>query len=218
MDNSVTRNKILKKISGALQATSVPMPFPEVAAEDQSVFHAQPDDLAEIFASEFIKLGGKFNYCENELEMMQVLVSMADAHGWQHVHCNETFFVNLCAENNLSFVKTGEHFQEMEASITCCELAIARLGSLSISSASGSGRVLNVYCPVHICVVYANQVVWDIADATASIQAKYGEQLPSMINIATGPSRTADIEKTLVVGVHGPKEVYVMYIDKNCPY
>jgi L-lactate dehydrogenase complex protein LldG len=218
MDNSVTRNKILKKITTALQATSVPMPFPEVAAEIKSVFHAQPNDLAEIFASEFIKLGGKFNYCENELELMQNLIALADANAWQHIHCNETFLVDLCTESNLPFVKTGDQFQQMEASLTSCELAIARLGSLSISSASGSGRVLNVYCPVHICVVYASQVVWDIADATASIQAKYGEQLPSMINIATGPSRTADIEKTLVVGVHGPKEVYVMYIDKDCPY
>ena len=36
-----------------------------------------------------------------------------------------------------------------------------------------------------------------------------------MLSLTTGPSRTADIEKTLVVGVHGPKEVYVFLVDKN---
>jgi L-lactate dehydrogenase complex protein LldG len=42
---------------------------------------------------------------------------------------------------------------------------------------------------------------------------KYGQQLPSVISLATGPSRTADIEKTLVVGVHGPKEVYLFLVE-----
>ena len=45
------------------------------------------------------------------------------------------------------------------------------------------------------------------------MQEKYKNNLPSLITFATGPSRTADIEKTLVVGVHGPKEVYVFLID-----
>jgi len=43
---------------------------------------------------------------------------------------------------------------------------------------------------------------------------KYNGNMPSMISIATGPSRTADIEKTLVLGAHGPKEVYVFFIDQ----
>ena len=42
---------------------------------------------------------------------------------------------------------------------------------------------------------------------------KYGNNIPSLITFATGPSRTADIEKTLVVGVHGPKEVYLFLVE-----
>jgi L-lactate dehydrogenase complex protein LldG len=45
------------------------------------------------------------------------------------------------------------------------------------------------------------------------LQKKYRDKLPSQISFATGPSRTADIEKTLVVGVHGPKEVYCFLLD-----
>jgi L-lactate dehydrogenase complex protein LldG len=44
---------------------------------------------------------------------------------------------------------------------------------------------------------------------------KYNSNLPSMISIASGPSRTADIEKTLVLGAHGPKEVYLFFIDQH---
>jgi len=47
------------------------------------------------------------------------------------------------------------------------------------------------------------------------LKDKYQEQIPSLITLATGPSRTADIEKTLVVGVHGPKEVFCFIIDKT---
>ena len=52
-----------------------------------------------------------------------------------------------------------------------------------------------------------------IKDALLRVKEKYGEKLPSLITFATGPSRTADIEKTLVVGVHGPKEVYCFLVD-----
>jgi L-lactate dehydrogenase complex protein LldG len=218
MQNQETRNQILKKITASLQGAKVKMPFPEVEQQKQSVFLEAPEDATEIFASEFIKLGGKFIYCENEAEMVQQLIGLADTKSWQHVHCNEGYFINYFADYQLAFTKTGFKYHDMEAAITSCEMAIARLGSLLISSASDSGRILNVYCPIHICIVYANQIVWDIADATAAMQKKYGSHLPSMLNLATGPSRTADIEKTLVVGVHGPKEVYVMYIDKTAPY
>jgi L-lactate dehydrogenase complex protein LldG len=56
-------------------------------------------------------------------------------------------------------------------------------------------------------------LVFDISDSLAAFKAE-SDALPSMISYATGPSRTADIEKTLVVGVHGPKEVYCFLVDK----
>jgi L-lactate dehydrogenase complex protein LldG len=60
---------------------------------------------------------------------------------------------------------------------------------------------------------YIDQVYYDIADGLKALKKKYGGNMPSMINLATGPSRTADIEKTLVVGVHGPAEVYCILVN-----
>ncbi len=59
-----------------------------------------------------------------------------------------------------------------------------------------------------------DQLVFDLSDGLRMLSDKYGKNMPSMVNIATGPSRTADIEKTLVLGAHGPKEVYVFLLDK----
>ena len=83
-----------------------------------------------------------------------------------------------------------------------------------MSSAQQSGRTTSVYAPIHICIAYTDQLVYDIAGGLQELRIAYGQSLPSLITLATGPSRTADIEKTLVVGVHGPKEVFCFLIDR----
>jgi L-lactate dehydrogenase complex protein LldG len=55
--------------------------------------------------------------------------------------------------------------------------------------------------------------VYDIKEGLLQLKDKYAGNIPSLITLATGPSRTADIEKTLVVGVHGPAEVYVFLVE-----
>ena len=84
-----------------------------------------------------------------------------------------------------------------------------------MSSAQESGRTVSVYAPIHICFAYMNQLVYDIKDGLQQLKEKYNGKIPSLITFATGPSRTADIEKTLVVGVHGPKEVYCFLIEEK---
>jgi len=83
-----------------------------------------------------------------------------------------------------------------------------------MSSSQQSGRTVSAYTPVHICIAYVDQLVFDTRDALKDLKRKYANNIPSFITFAAGPSRTADIEKTLVVGVHGPKEVYVFLIDR----
>jgi L-lactate dehydrogenase complex protein LldG len=83
-----------------------------------------------------------------------------------------------------------------------------------LSSAQPEGRTASVYAPVHVCIAETSQIVYDVDDAMKFLKEKYGIHIPSMISFATGPSRTADIEKTLVVGVHGPKEVYCLLADQ----
>jgi L-lactate dehydrogenase complex protein LldG len=66
---------------------------------------------------------------------------------------------------------------------------------------------------VHIVVAYTSQLVHDIKDGLQLVQDKYGDRLPSMISLISGPSRTADIEKTLVLGAHGPKELILFLVE-----
>ena len=82
-----------------------------------------------------------------------------------------------------------------------------------VSNANAAGRRLSIYPPIHIVLAKASQLVMDIRHAMNLIQDKYGKDLPSMLSTITGPSRTADIEKMLVLGAHGPKELYVFLIE-----
>ena len=83
-----------------------------------------------------------------------------------------------------------------------------------LSSAQQSGRTTSVYAPIHVCIAYNSQLLYDIKDALVFLKEKYPENFPSFVSFATGPSRTADIEKTLVTGVHGPKEVYCFLVEQ----
>lgn len=82
-----------------------------------------------------------------------------------------------------------------------------------VSSGLSSGRRLNFFPEKHLVVAYASQLVPETKDALISMREKYNGKLPSMITQISGASRTADIEKTLVMGMHGPKEIYVFFVD-----
>lgn len=78
-----------------------------------------------------------------------------------------------------------------------------------VSSAQKGGRQLFVYPPIHIIIAKSNQLVDYLGVAYLRVQKKYGKEFPSQITLITGPSRTADIEKTLILGAHGSKELHV---------
>ena len=212
MNVSASKEKILKKIRKAL-SESTPVPFPESEGQ-QPVFPEAGQELELLFAEEFTHLLGKFVFCIDEAELGQHLNDLIKAKQWNKLFSRETAINNLLAKYNV-IPDASTSLETADASITSCECLVARTGSVLLSSAQEHGRTASVFAPVHICIAYTNQLVYDIKDALQLVKEKYQQQLPSLLSFATGPSRTADIEKTLVVGVHGPKEVYVFLIDRQ---
>jgi L-lactate dehydrogenase complex protein LldG len=211
MSVSSAKEVILKEIRKAL-TTSTPLPFPQ-SEGNSSVYQPAQKELEIQFAEEFTRLLGKFVFCLNDTELSSQLNNLVIQNSWTKIFCNEprlrqalqTASFDLFSDTSLA---------DCDASITTCESLVARTGSIVLTAASESGRTVSVYAPVHICIAYTSQLVYDVKDALQAIKEKYAGNIPSLISFATGPSRTADIEKTLVVGVHGPKEVYVFLVDK----
>lgn len=210
MSNS--REQILQKIKQALQH-KVPVPFPAIPLNPTQFTSSEEEDLALEFASNFSNLQGRFSYCVNESELIIQLKTLIETRKWDKLFCRE-----ITLQNNLAAAGLGLQYSDdlnsCDCAITGCEYLVARTGSILLSSASESGRTTSVYAPVHICIAYSTQLLHDTDDALMQLREKYGAHFPSLVSLATGPSRTADIEKTLVVGVHGPKEVFCFLVQQ----
>ncbi len=204
MSATTTKENILKRIRKAL-SNPVPLPFP-LSEGSTAIYQPQAEELEVIFAQTFTGLQGKFAFCLDEQDMEVQLQQLIVAKQWTKIFCNDSKWSEVFS-NTISL-------ETCDASITGCEYLVARTGTIVMSAAEQSGRAVSVYAPVHICIAYTNQLLYDVKDALHNIKEKYAGNIPSLITFASGPSRTADIEKTLVTGVHGPKEVYLFLVEK----
>ncbi|MBM3411861.1 MAG: lactate utilization protein B/C [Bacteroidetes bacterium] len=204
------KENILKRIRKAL-AHETPMPFPN-SEKGGIVFPGPTQELEVEFAEQFVQLQGKFIYCINRQELAFQFGSLVRKQDWAPIFCADQKLIQLVGEP-LEERLTQTDLAGCNVAVTGCEFLVARTGSILLSSAQVQGRTASVYAPIHICIAFVDQLVYDIKDAFQGIREKYGPNYPSLVSLATGPSRTADIEKTLVVGVHGPKEVYLFLVE-----
>ena len=205
-----SREKILEKIKKALE-NPTPLPFPGIGG-NEPVFQPLNPEAAVEFAERFTQLQGRFIYCIDERELASSMTNLVRNMLWDKVYCLDEKLIEMLRFNGYSFF-SDTTLKDCDVSITGCECNVARTGSVVLSAADPGGRTASVYAPVHICIAYTHQLVADIEDAFRLLNNKYGNEFPSLISFATGPSRTADIEKTLVVGVHGPGEVYLLLVE-----
>jgi L-lactate dehydrogenase complex protein LldG len=208
MEDSTTREKVLKKIRASLLSKS-PNPFPQLEIET-SVFADINEDPVVEFGNHLTAAGGKFFLVENELEFASGLVDLGMQHLWKNIVCIEEGLSNLLYECDLPHSCLVEDIAEMNVAVSGCECAIIRSGTIVLSSRQQT-RTVPAYAPVHIVLVKASQLVPDMKTMFAHFK-KQGK-MPSAISLVTGPSKTADIGGVTVVGAHGPKQLYVFLID-----
>jgi L-lactate dehydrogenase complex protein LldG len=209
-DITTSKEKLLKKIRKALLEKR-DNPYPNL--EDMP-FYAPNDELEEVlFAEQFTSVSGQFVFCEDEVQFIENLLELAEERNWRKIYCWEPALQQILEKFEYPFFETDKDFEQADVGFTLCEALIARNGSILVSNGNMSGRRLSIYPPVHIVLAYTSQLVLDLKDGLRLIKNKYNNNLPSMISTITGPSRTADIEKTLVLGAHGPKELFVFLLD-----
>lgn len=212
MKESTQKEKVLKSVRDAL-VNSLPAPFEDVELESRVLHQPDSEALDIAFAEAFTKANGHFVFCADMDELGAGLRSLLDEKQVDRVFCGEDFFKELLGALGIAYSDRAAELPGCQAAITGCELLVARSGSVVVSSRQGGGRKSYVVPPLHIVVAGSGQLVADLQDAFRFIDRKYENGRPSMITMVTGPSRTADIEKKLVLGAHGPMELYVFLVD-----
>jgi len=209
-DITTSKEKLLKKIRKALLEKR-DNPYPNL--EDLPHYPPTDEPLDVLFAEQFTAISGQFLFCEDEVQFIENLLQLAEERKWHKIYCWEPALQEVLARYEYPYYETDKDFDQADVGFTLCEALVARNGSILLSNGNMAGRRLSIYPPVHIVLAYTSQMVLDIKDGLKLLKTKYENNLPSMISNVTGPSRTADIEKTLVLGAHGPKELFVFLLE-----
>jgi L-lactate dehydrogenase complex protein LldG len=212
------REQILSRIRQALVR---PAPEPHGWHEDHSTGPAFPlpatlEECRSRFRQEFEAIHGEW-YESSDLGQARVwLEHWRQEHGLTSSIAVDHPLVRELVGDEPATEWIDDHFdprgaKDVPLGISPCESLVAESGSIVVSTAL-SGRASTILPPVHLVVARPDQLVPDIETSMARLRERYGKQLPSSISWITGPSRTADIEKILVLGAHGPRRLALLIV------
>ena len=226
------RDNILGRVREALR---VPAPVPgehahaeaRTASEAEAASHISEwlpsvgptmDERLDLFRANSADLKSDFRLVATREEAIAQLKEIAAAEGWTKVAAHAHPAVDeITGALGLPVLRTdgGYDVCEMEqcaAGISACDALIAQTGSVLVTSRSAGGRALSVLPPHHVVIATRDQLVPDLPSAFALLKQRYEGAYPSMISFITGPSRTGDIERILVLGAHGPKKLTIFCV------
>jgi L-lactate dehydrogenase complex protein LldG len=90
---------------------------------------------------------------------------------------------------------------------------VAESGTIVLASGADNPTTLNFLPETHIVVLAAADIVGDYESAFDMIRDRYGKSaMPRTVNLITGPSRSADIEQTILLGAHGPRRLHLVIV------
>lgn len=174
----------------------------------------------ELFARMSEMLRTEFKKCTTVSAAAKHIAGLAKEGGWKRLALHAGDLTNEVATHlpgTLEVLRLEPGYdrdalEACDAGLTECESLVAQTGSVCVTARSSGGRTLSVLPPHHIVVARKEQLVADLAAAYEGLAAKYRGDYPSFVGFITGPSRTGDIERILVLGAHGPKRLTVLLV------
>ena len=176
------------------------------------------EERIALFARNAAGLKAEFHAVDSLEQAAQHLFALAKEYQWKSVATHGHPLASaLATKLGLPMLRTDQGYaiselESRDAAITGCDALIAQTGSVLVSAGSAGGRALSVLPPHHIVIARRSQVVADIAAALQLARATYAPNWPSFLSFITGPSRTGDIERILVLGAHGPKRLTIFLV------
>lgn len=176
------------------------------------------EEQIELFRRNAEDLNAEFRECTTVDEAGQFVKKLALAGGWKKIGRHSGELTDPVArELGLPELRTDGGYavndlESCDAGLTECEALVAQTGSVLVSASSAGGRALSVLPPHHVVLARRNQMVPDLTAALQRVQEKFQDRFPSFLSFISGPSRTGDIERILVLGAHGPKKLSILLL------
>jgi L-lactate dehydrogenase complex protein LldG len=177
---------------------------------------ASLEEQLALFKQNADELKAEFLLLNSANEARAAIVALRDRENWKRVAGHSGDLTNaICPPLNLPLLRTDREYdaaelEKCDAGISECDALIAQTGSVLVTNRSAGGRALSVLPPHHVVLARKEQLLPDLPAAFELLRKKYGDNFPSMISFITGPSRTGDIERILVLGAHGPKKLTII--------
>lgn len=204
------RAAILDRIRAALRH---PAPELDASGATEGIFEPVAEPLQRF------QLEAKANLMECSLtadaessarQLSQVLDSLPPGEIFVEDHPNLRRLINLAVTSRpVRWSIEGAPREQSQATVTCVEALVAQTGSILVSASCG-GRGASVVAPCHIAIAGTSQLVPDLATALKNASQNGILEKNSFACVISGSSRTADIEKILVQGAHGPRRLVVI--------
>lgn len=221
-----------EKILNTLRAARKPFPdapprpksyLPVTVIEDDS-----PSALLERFSQELTTLKGEVFPVTGDAAACEQVLKLLQSHNanhvlaWDFAHIPVVGLKAAITEAGILIdypdihgelrLEALHYYADAQVGLTGADAAAATTGALIVSTAAGKGRIPTVLPPVHIAVITQAQILPHLEGWLAQRRQNTETSLASHSNLCfiAGPSRTADIEKTLVLGMHGPRILQVV--------
>jgi L-lactate dehydrogenase complex protein LldG len=179
---------------------------------------ASLDDQITLFAQNAAALKADFRPVASLDEAARQLAALASENNWKRVATHRhPLALGLAEKLEQPCLLTDSGYaiadlEQCDAAITGCDALVAQTGSVLVTNPSAGGRALSVLPPHHIVIAQRSQMVPDLASALQLVRKLYAPNWPSFLSFITGPSRTGDIERILVLGAHGPKKLTILLL------
>jgi len=205
-----SRESIFERLKQAAAEPTAPYsPFPA----DEDLYADMPgEDLLEAFSDHVQDLAGEIYVVDSVATAAATVQELIGEDGALHDGAELTQAVLQALpqlQEHVALVdqRTSPDFSQVNFGLTSADVLIARTGTIALRNTSAGGRRLSILPPTHIVLARRSQLVPSLQDAVPLLTGDW-----SYATFITGPSRTADIEKILVLGAHGPKRLCVVVI------
>src|SRR5215831_16129898 len=202
---------------GIFQAEHHVVPF-----RGETIPESEPHSPIEMFRGRLESVGGHCIVADDESAagnaLAAIVAGLHERKIVKRIALSDAPLVSVLAQNlaaeEITICPAPADLFNYDVGITTAQAAIAETGTLVLEAESEKHRLVSLLPPVHIAIVNSRDMCLTIGEALALLRGEKGK-MSRAITFVTGPSRTADIELTLTVGVHGPKELFVIVIENH---